>query len=54
MKIDTVNSNSQIMLEFTHIASLPGGEGWAGMYAGVSKGILILIKFLNINGMDSV
>lgn len=47
MKIDTVNSNSQIMLEFTHIASLPGGEGWAGMYAGVSNGMLFCFGGVN-------
>lgn len=47
MKIDTVNSNSQIMPVFTPITSLPGGEGWAGMYAGTSKGILFCFGGVN-------
>lgn len=34
--MDTVDINSQVTPEFTQIATLPGGEGWAGMYAGVS------------------
>lgn len=34
------NSKKQAIPIFTSMPSLPGNEGWAGMYAGESKGIL--------------
>ena len=47
MNIEIVNSNSQIMPEFAQITSLPGGEGWSGMYAGVSNGMLLCFGGVN-------
>lgn len=47
MKIDTVDSNSQSMMKLTPIVSLPGREGWAGMYAGESKGRLFCFGGVN-------
>lgn len=47
MNIETVNSNSQIMPEFAQITSLPGGEGWSGMYAGVINGMLLCFGGVN-------
>ena len=47
MNIEKVNSNSQIMPKFAQITSLPGGEGWSGMYAGTINGMLLCFGGVN-------
>lgn len=45
--ISTIKSNNNVVSNFTSIPSLPGDEGWAGMYAGESNGILFCFGGVN-------
>lgn len=47
MMLITINSEAQAMPSFSQVTSLPGDEGWAGMFAGISKGKLFCLGGAN-------